>query len=129
MKAIDRYVNDFQYLNEQNALRGQAAEGKNIALYAALMEAVYECEEDAQDNAVAAAEQVLAGSGIRAVTFSPEEARLFNILPSLTESRTLVPALLSAKDGALLYRGTAAVAMPSGGYAAQETGATPHKGE
>jgi len=114
MKAIDRYVNDFQYLNEQNALQNNTAEGKNIALFAELMEAVYECEGDAQENAVYTAERLLASAGVRAVPYASADARLFNILPSLTESRTLVPALLSAKDGALLYRGTAAVMEPAG---------------
>ena len=47
--------------------------------------------------------------GVRAVAYSLEDARLFNVLPSVTETRTLTPALLAQKDGMLLSRGTAAV--------------------
>lgn len=109
MKSIDRYINDFAYLNEQNAIQNGSAYVENNALLAELMQAVYECEGDARDEAVSAAERLLESIGVRAVDYATADARLFNVLPSITETRTLVPALLSQKDGALLYRGTAAV--------------------
>ncbi len=109
MKAIDRYVNDFAYLNQQNALRNSAPDWKNTAALAELMEAVCECEGETGEEATAAAERLLFVLGARAVRYAPAESGLFNVLPSVTETRTLVPALVSAKDGALLYRGTAAV--------------------
>jgi len=108
MKAIDRYVNDFAYLNEQNALRNSTPGWKNVAALAELMEAVYECDGEAGQEAAATAERLLSGMGARAVPYSAADAGLFNVLPSITETRTLVPALVSLKDGALLYRGTAA---------------------
>lgn len=109
MKAIDRYINDFAYLNEQNAMQNGPADVQSTALLAGLMQAVYECEGDGRDEAVSAAERLLDSAGVHAVVYSSTDAHLFNVLPSITETRTLVPALLSQKDGALLYRGTAAV--------------------
>ena len=109
MKSIDRYINDFAYLNEQNSMQNGSVDVENNALLAELMQAVYECEGDARDEAILAAERLLESAGARAVDYTPVDARLFNVLPSITETRTLVPALLSQKDGSLLYRGTAAV--------------------
>jgi hypothetical protein len=111
MKAIDRFVNDFTYLNEQNALQGGAPDPKTVPALAELLEAVCECEGEAGEEATLAAERLIADMGARAVPYSPEEARLFNLLPSVDQTRTLAPALVSLKDGALLYRGTAAVRL------------------
>jgi hypothetical protein len=109
MKAIDRYMNDFTYLNEQNALRASSPDPHSITALAELLEALYECEGDEGGEAMAAAQNLLRASGIRALPYAPEDARHFNILPSVSQTRTLVPALVAQKDGALLYRGTAAV--------------------
>ncbi len=109
MKAIDRYMNDFTYLNEQNALRASSPDPHSITALAELLEALYECEGDEGEEAMAAAQKLLWASGIRALPYAPEDARHFNILPSVSQTRTLVPALVAQKDGALLYRGTAAV--------------------
>ncbi|MDD3214109.1 MAG: hypothetical protein PHY64_10565 [Eubacteriales bacterium] len=109
MKAIDRFINDFAYLNEQNALKNSSPDIRRIASLAELMQAVYECDGEAGEEAVAAAEKLLLGSGARAVSYTPEAEAMFNILPSLSQTRTLTPALVSQKDGTLLYRGTAAV--------------------
>lgn len=109
MKAIDRFINDFAYLNEQNALKNSTPDIRRIASLAELMQAVYECEGDAGEEAVAAAEKLLLGSGARAVPYSPETESMFNVLPSISRTRTVTPALISQKDGTLLYRGTAAV--------------------
>jgi len=123
MKAIDRYMNDFAYLNEQNALQNNAGDVKNVALLAELMQAVYDCEGDTRDEAISAAERLLVSAGAKAVTYTQQDMRLFNLLPSLTETRTLVPALVASKDGALLYRGTAAVLQPAlQGQSAAEAG-------
>lgn len=112
MRAIDRYVNDFAYLNEQTALTSGAPDHRNIAALAELMQAVYEVEGDVGDEATAAAERLLGGMGVHVVRYAPQEQRLFTVLPSISETRTLAPALVSAKDGALLQRGTAAVCEP-----------------
>lgn len=112
MRAIDRYMNDFAYLNEQTALTSGAPDHRNIAALAELMQAVYEAEGEAGDEATVAAERLLGGMGVLAVRYAPQEQRLFTVLPSISETRTLAPALVSAKDGALLLRGTAAVCEP-----------------
>lgn len=109
MKGIDRFVNDFTYLNEQAALQHGAQDVQNAALLSELMQSIYECEGDAQEELLSTAERLLAALGVRAVAYGPEDGRLFNLLPSLTETSTLSPALVSLKDGSLLYRGTAAV--------------------
>lgn len=109
MRAIDRYINDFAYLNEQNALSHSAPDAQSIAVLADLMQAVYETEGEAGDDAAAAAEHLLASMGVRAAGYTPQDTRLFTVLPSISETRTLSPALVSAKDGTLLRRGIAAV--------------------
>lgn len=112
MRAIDRYINDFAYLNEQSALAGISPDQHSISALAALMQAIYDVEGSEGEDAVAAAERMLSGLGIRAVAYSPQDQRLFTVLPSIQETRTLDPALVSLKDGALLHRGAAAVCEP-----------------
>jgi hypothetical protein len=109
MRAIDRYINDFAYLNEQSALTGAMPDHQSVSALAELLQAVFDVDGTEGEDAVAAAERLLAGMGIRAMAFSPQEQRLFTVLPSISETRTLTPALVSAKDGSLLHRGTAAV--------------------
>jgi hypothetical protein len=109
MKAIDRFINDFAYLNEQNTLRGGAPDPGAIPALAELMQAVCECEGESGEEAALAAERLISGMGARVVSYSAEESRLFTILPSVSQTRTLLPALVSQKDGSLLYRGTAVV--------------------
>jgi hypothetical protein len=109
MKAIDRFINDFAYLNEQNSLRSGAPDPGAIPALAELMQAVCECEGEAGEEAALAAERLISGMGARVVPYSTEESRLFTILPSVSQTRTLLPALVSQKDGSLLYRGTAVV--------------------
>lgn len=109
MKAIDRYTNDFAYLNEQTALRDPGQGGKHTQALAALMDAVASCEGEAGEEVTDAASRLLQSMGIAARSYRPEDRRLFTVLPSLSGTHTLVPALVSAKDGTLLHRGTAAV--------------------
>ena len=122
MKGIDRFVNDFTYLNEQAALQHGAQDMQNAALLSELMQGIYECEGDTQEEMLSTAERLLSALGVRAVAYGPEDGRLFNILPSLTETSTLSSALVSLKDGSLLYRGTAAVlTAPPASTSATET--------
>jgi hypothetical protein len=109
MKAIDRFINDFTYLNEQNVLHRGTPDLAAVPALAELMQAVCECEGDAGEEAALAAERLIASMGARVVPYSVQEAKLFNILPSISQTRTLLPALVSQKDGSLLYRGTAVV--------------------
>lgn len=116
MRAVDRYISDFAYLNEQNTPANHAAELQNLSALAALLETVYGLEADAQPEAVEAVQRLMVGMGVSAVLYGAETARLFTVLPSLGETRTLVPAIVSEQNGALLLRGTAAVlqAEPKG---------------
>jgi len=111
MRAIDRQINDFLYLNEQ--LRGNAkcADGAALSRAADLLEALYECDPEQRAPAEVSARALLASLGLQALDYTEENSRLFNALPSKTETRTLSPAIVSAQDHRLLRRGTAAVRM------------------
>ena len=109
LRAIDRSLNDLAYLNDQ--LRGgpQAADAATLARAADLMEALYEYDGEARETAGEAARKLLAGLGLTALDYTEENRRLFNALPSKSETRTLSPAIVSLEDRRLLRRGTAAV--------------------
>ena len=109
MRAIDRSLNDLAYLNEQ--LRGglQTADAATLARAADLMEALYECDGEVPEAAGEAARKMLAVMGLTALDYTEENRRLFNALPSKSETRTLSPAIVSLEDRRLLRRGTAAV--------------------
>lgn len=111
LRAIDRYLNDFTYLNDQ--LRGgtEGADGATLARVADLLEALYECDDEARASVQEAARQMLEGMGLCALDYSDESRRLFTALPSKSETRTLSPAIVSKQDYRLLRRGTAAVKM------------------
>lgn len=119
MHAIDRYVSDFAYLNEQSLGRQKAPDSKAVTLVADMLEALYECDDEARAGAGAAAIRMLEGLGLEAVEYSPESRHLFTTLPSKTETRTMIPAIVLRDDHKLLRRGTAAVRL-SGAQEAQE---------
>ena len=80
-----------------------------LARAADLMEALYECDGEVRETAGEAARKLLAGLGLTALDYTEENRRLFNALPSKSETRTLSPAIVSLEDRRLLRRGTAAV--------------------
>lgn len=100
MRAIDRSLNDLAYLNEQ--LRGglQTADAATLARAADLMEALYECDGEVPEAAGEAARKMLAVMGLTALDYTEENRRLFNALPSKSETRTLSPAIVSLEDRA-----------------------------
>ena len=111
IRAIDRYLNDFSYLNEQ--LRGSSDCSDPVAVSRAsdLLEALYECSEEDRAPADEAARKLLESLGLRALDYTEETSRYFNALPSKNTTRTLAPAIFSIKDQRLLRRGTAVVRM------------------
>lgn len=111
MKAIDRYVNDFSYLNDQQRSGTEGADPAALSCAADLLEALYEYDEEEREPAEDAARRLLSSMGLCAVDYSCETSRLFNALPSKNITRTLSPAIISAHDRSLLRRGTAAVKM------------------
>lgn len=109
LAAMDRYLDDFAYLNTQT--RGGADQADPILLSRAseLMEALYEYDEAERESTEEAASRLLEQLGMKPVTYSEENSRLFTLLPSKSLTRTLSPALVAAEDQRLLRRGTAAV--------------------
>ena len=108
LRAIDRCANDFAYLND--SLRGREQGSSAMAeRLADLMETVYDLGGDERDEIAGAVEGLLNGLGFRAMEYSEENSRLFTVLPSKNETRTLSPAIVSAEDFRLIRRGTAAV--------------------
>ena len=109
LTAIDRYLEDFAYLNAQ--ARGAADHADPILLSRAadLMEALYEYDETERECAEDSACKLLEQLGMMTVSYAKETSRLFTTLPSKSTTRTLSPAIVSAQDQRLLRRGTAAV--------------------
>lgn len=108
LRAIDRCANDFAYLND--SLRGREQGSSAMAeRLADLMETVYDLSGDERDEMAGAVEGLLNGLGFRAMEYSEENSRLFTVLPSKNETRTISPAIVSAEDFRLIRRGTAAV--------------------
>ena len=109
MRSIDRCLNDFAYLNEQLACGADPADEAALSRAADLMEALFEYSEAERAPAEEAACRLLNALGFCALSYSEENSRLFNILPSKNVTCTLSPAIVSAQDHRLLRRGTAAV--------------------
>lgn len=109
LRAMDRYINDLTYLNDQLRGGGDGADTRTLSRFADLLEALYECEPEAREPAEEAVKQLMESMDLRALDYSDESRKLFTALPSKTETRTLSPAIVSTKDYRLLRRGTAAV--------------------
>ncbi len=113
--AIDRYLDDFAYLNSQARGDGKNADPVLLSRASELLEALCDCDEETRRPAEDAANQLLSKLGMRAVLYTEENSRLFNTLPSKSLTRTLSPAIISTDDQRLLRRGTAAVRMDAAG--------------
>ena len=109
LHAVDRYLNDFRYLNELLKGSSDCTDPAAISHASELLEALYECDSDEREAAEEAAKQLLESLGLKALDYSEENSRYFNALPSKNTTRTLSPAIFSIKDHRLLRRGTAAV--------------------
>lgn len=109
VRAVERYLNDFSYLNEQLRGSSDCSDPAAVSRASDLLEALYECDETERGPADEAARLLLESLGLRALDYSEENSHYFNALPSKNTTRTLSPAILSIKDQRLLRRGTAAV--------------------
>lgn len=109
LRAMDRYLSDFSYLNDQARGSAEGADPLTLSRAAELMEALYDCDEEGRAPAEEAARQLLSRLGLQTLDYSEESSRLFNTLPSKNLTRTLSPAIVSVEDQKLLRRGTAAV--------------------
>jgi len=109
LRAIDRYLDDFSYLNAQARGDTECADPAVLSRAVEMIEVMYDCSEAERAPVEDAARRLLHQLGLETVEYSEETSRLFNVLPSKSVTRTLSPALISVKDQTLLRRGTAAV--------------------
>ena len=107
-RCIDRAVTDLALIDREET--GKAMEMQEDALLdlmSALMEARESGREDLALESLGEAEQTLRRLGIEAIRYSAERRDLFDVLPTLGDSRTVRPALISGDK--VLRRGVAAV--------------------
>lgn len=109
LRAADRYLEDFAYLNDQARGESDHADPAVLSRCVELMEALYDVCGEERAPVEEAARQLLHRLGLDTVDYTEETSRLFNALPSKSVTRTLSPAIVSIKDQKLLRRGTAAV--------------------
>lgn len=87
-----------------------------LDLLASMMEASASGREDLAVRVVGQAEQYLRRMGVEAVFYGEEHAALFDVLPTLGDTRTVRPAMV--QDGNVLRRGVAAVSARQKGVSA-----------
>ena len=110
-QAVDVCVSDLALLSMgagQARLSGTADEA-TLDLLTALMEAKASGRPELAMRSLDQAEQYLHMLGLEIVPYSPQNAAMFDLLPTLGEPRTIRPALL--RDGKPVRRGTAACRM------------------
>ena len=91
------------------------ADDAMLDLLVALMEAKASGRDEMAMRSLSLAEEYLRMLGVEVVSYAPERAAMFDRLPTVGAARTVRPALL--KDGRVLRRGVAAVAMEGGAHA------------
>ena len=94
-----------------------SADDAMLDLLVALMEAKTSGRDEMAMRSLSLAEEYLHMLGVEIVSYSAEQAAMFDTLPTLSGARTVRPALV--KDGRVIRRGVAAVAaMMEGGAGA-----------
>ena len=111
LAAVDVCVSDLALLDRDAGFtaRGGTADEATIDLLVSLMEAKQTGRGDVALSSLAQAEQYLLALGVECAYYSRENAAMFDLLPTLSEERTIRPALL--RDGKLIRRGVAACRM------------------
>ena len=109
LRAIDRSLNDLAYLNDQ--LRGgpQAADAAHAGARRRSDGGALRMRRRSPRNSRRGRTKAAGRSGPERPGLYRGKRRLFNALPSKSETRTLSPAIVSLEDRRLLRRGTAAV--------------------
>ena len=110
-QAADVCVSDLALLDHPaggTRLTGTADDAM-LDLLVALMEAKASGRDEMAMRSLSLAE------GVEVVSYAPERAAMFDRLPAVGAARMVRPALL--KDGRVLRRGVAAVAMEGGAHA------------
>ena len=111
MQSIDRNVNDFAYLNETAVKKPGLQNQQMVTMLGELLEALCECDLEESAGMQETVEHMLSEQGLLAVTYTPETRGWFSVLPSKSETRTMVPALVTREEKQLVKRGVAAVVM------------------
>lgn len=93
-----------------------SADDAMLDLLVALMEAKTSGRDEMAMRSLSLAEEYLHMLGVEIVSYSAEQAAMFDTLPTLSGARTVRPALV--KDGRVIRRGVAAVAAMKGGAGA-----------
>ena len=113
-QAADVCVSDLAQLDHPagGARLSGTADDAMLDLLVALMEAKASGRDEMAMRSLSLAEEYLRMLGVEAVLYAPESDAMFDRLPTVGAARTVRPALV--KDGTVLRRGVAAVAMEGG---------------
>ena len=116
-QAADVCVGDLAQLDHPagGARLSGTADDAMLDLLVALMEAKASGRDEMAMRSLSLAEEYLRMLGVEVVLYVPERAAMFDRLPTVDAARTVRPALV--KDGRVLRRGVAAVAMEGGARA------------
>ncbi|MBE5798502.1 MAG: hypothetical protein E7321_00935 [Clostridiales bacterium] len=108
-QAVDICVSDLMLLEKDAGLAriSGTADEAMLDLLTTLMEAKNSGRDDLAMKSLSQAEQYLHLLGVELIGYSVENAQLFDILPTMGESRTIRPAMM--QDGKVLRRGVAAL--------------------
>lgn len=113
-QAVDVCVSDLAQLDHLagGARLSGTVDDAMLDLLVALMEAKASGRDEMAMRSLSLAEEYLRMLGVEAVSYAPEHDAMFDRLPTVGAVRTVRPALV--KDGKVLRRGVAAVAMEGG---------------
>lgn len=116
-QAVDVCVSDLAQMDRPagGARLSGTADDAMLDLLVALMEAKASGRDEMAMRSLSLAEEYLRMLGVEAVLYAPESDAMFDRLPTVGAARTVRPALV--KDGKVLRRGVAAVAMEGGARA------------
>lgn len=116
-QAADVCVGDLAQLDHPagGAQLSGTADDAMLDLLVALMEAKASGRDEMAMRSLSLAEEYLRMLGVEIVPYAPERDAMFDRLPTVGAARTVRPALV--KDGRVLRRGVAAVAMEGGARA------------
>ena len=117
-QAADVCVSDLALIETESgpACLSGTVDDAMLDLLASMMEASASGREDLAVRVVGQAEQYLRRMGVEAVLYGEEHAALFDVLPTLGDTRTVRPAMV--QDGNVLRRGVAAVSARQKGVSA-----------
>lgn len=110
-QGVDICVSDLALIESDEGVMhvSGTVDEATIDLLVSLMEARATGREDIAMRSLAQAEQYLRALGVEVVYYRKDCAEFFDVLPTISQERTVRPALL--RDGQLIRRGVAACVM------------------